>query len=357
MTHFMDRVWHYTRQTPVAIALTIGIATSGMATAKDFSIQKTEKIGKAIYEVVTNEAGDLVYITSTAPVERGGEGARILELDGKTLAVKREINVEEAPGYGISINNKTNTLYTSNPRSGGISAIDIKTGKIKKVILDPANPKSHSFKVLVDEDTNTIYVSIANRPSQLWIVDGNTNEIKKIINDVGNLATGLSLDKANKKLYISHRAGNEILVFDLNSQSMTGKFPSGGEAPMHQAFDPATGRLFVVNLTTGNLAVLDTKDNGKIIKTIPTGKAALSVAYDPKSKSIYVANRMDGNVVVVDSESYEVVSTLKTGTHPNTVVVNSKTGVAYVTNKAKANRNGPPVEDPEGDTVSILVAK
>lgn len=356
MRNTMDRFRLFTRQAPLAMALTIGVAISGTAIAKDLSILKNEKVGKGLYEVIANDKGDLIYVTATAPANRGGEGARILEIDAKTLAIKRKINVEEAPGFGLAINNKTKTLYTTNSRTGGISAIDLKSGTIKAVVQDPETPKSHTFKVLVDEDTNTVYVSVAARPSQVWIVDGKTNAITKVIKDTGDLATGLSLDKANKKLYVSNRGKNEILVIDLKTQSVAGSFPSGGEAPMHQYFDAATNRLFVVNLTSGNLSVLDTKNNGAILKTVPTGKSALGIAYNPVNKNIYVTNRLAGTVSVINSQTYDIVSTIKTGTYPNTVSIDKKSGNAFVTNKAKSNREGPPVDDPEGDTVSIISA-
>jgi hypothetical protein len=48
---------------------------------------------------------------------------------------------------------------------------------------------------------------------------------------------------------------------------------------------------------------------------------------------------------------------LATGSHPNTVAVDRRSGLAYVSNKARsAPRGQPPVEDPNGDTVSILRA-
>lgn len=45
---------------------------------------------------------------------------------------------------------------------------------------------------------------------------------------------------------------------------------------------------------------------------------------------------------------------LKTGTHPNTVVLDKKSGNAYVTNKAKSSRNEPAIKDDNGDTVSLI---
>src|SRR5690606_8464580 len=96
-------------------------------------------------------------------------------------------------------------------------------------------------------------------------------------------------------------------------------------------------------------------DSGELLKTIETGDKALGVAFDPERKRIYVANRGAGTVTVIDSESYETHGNLETGTHPNTIAIDPRTGNAYVTNKAKSGgRNAPPVDDPNGDTVTII---
>ena len=63
-----------------------------------------------------------------------------------------------------------------------------------------------------------------------------------------------------------------------------------------------------------------------------------------------------GTVTVIDaSADYQVVGNFETGTHPNTVVVDRTTNNAYVTNKGRSGgRGAPPVDDPRGDTVTII---
>src|SRR5690606_38724296 len=130
-------------------------------------------------------------------------------------------------------------------------------------------------------------------------------------------------------------------------------FRSGGESPVNIVSDGT--RLFVTNQKSGTLTVLDAE--GQLIKSIPTGAGAIGVAYDPIKNRIYSANRQTGTTTVIDGASYEVIADLATGSHPNHVKVDPKTGTAYVVNKTKGGRpveGQPVVVDTNGDTVTKI---
>jgi len=336
-----------------AMAVAFGILSMN-ASAAEPKLVKTSPVGKGIYELALNTQKGEIYVASTATVERGGEGPKIFVLDAKTLAVKSKIDVPDAPAFGLGINNKTQTLYTTNSRTGGVSIIDLKAGKIVGDIQDPDNPKSHVFRLHVDEDTNTLYVSVPAKESDFWIIDGKTNKLTKVVKNIGATATGVAIDKAKSLAYVSLGQGDEIAVIDLKAGAVVGKYPSGSKGPRHSFFDPQTKLLYVAHLAGGNVTVLNTAEDFKLVKTITTGAGSLGVGYDPGSKNLIVANRMDGSVSVISTTTHELIGNVKTGTHPNSVVVDTKNGLAYITNKAKSVRGGPPVDDPEGDTISIV---
>ena len=79
------------------------------------------------------------------------------------------------------------------------------------------------------------------------------------------------------------------------------------------------------------------------------------MGFNPKTNLIYVANRRAGTVTVVDNQTFEAVADLTAGSLPNTVAIDARTNATYVTNKAKsAGRGAPPVDDPSGDTVTMI---
>jgi YVTN family beta-propeller protein len=120
------------------------------------------------------------------------------------------------------------------------------------------------------------------------------------------------------------------------------------------AFDAKRKRLFVTKQGTGDVTVLDAAD-GKVVKTLPAGEGALGIGLDPVKERAYVANRQASTITVIDTATLEVLANLAAGSRPNTVTIDAKTHSVYVTNKAKsAGRGAPPIDDPAGDTVTLV---
>ncbi|MCW5911138.1 MAG: YncE family protein [Cyclobacteriaceae bacterium] len=334
-----------------ALTLSAMVLAGGMATAQ--SIVKSERIAPGLYELAVSEKDNHVYVASVG--SRTTPGGYIFKLDPQTLAKVDSFNLKETPPFGVTINQKTQTLYTSNTRTNSVSAVDLKTGKVLATIKH-GKEKSHTRELIVDEDTNTIYVSDVGDPSSIWVIDGKTNTFSYLIENTGKTTTGMALDKKKKQIYVTNMGSNEIAVIDVASKKVVRTFPSVGESPTNIIFDAKGDRLFVVNQKTADLNVFEAS-TGKHIHNIKTGEGALGVNYDAKRNRIYVANRTAGTVTVIDAKTYAVVSSLNTGTYPNTVAINPKTGNAYVTNKAKsARRDDPTPQAPDlnGDTVTLI---
>jgi YVTN family beta-propeller protein len=339
---------------PATLALLPTVASAqGHAGHAAPAVDKSSKIGPGLYEVVAGEGGSAVYVASTGSREPA-VGAKIYALDPVTLAVKSTIDVASAPAYGLAINNKTQTLYTTNTRSSSVSAIDLKTGKVIATIKSPTDSSAHLFRITVDEASNMVYAAIAANPGKIWIIDGKTNTFVAKIDSIGRQASAIAVDAANNRLFVTSIGTNEIGEIDLKTRKVVKMIPSGGTRPTQLAFDAKTNRLFVTNQTTGDLTVIDTK-TGTLAKTVKTGEGALGIAFDANANRVYVANRVASTVTVVDGASYNVLANLKAGSLPNTVTIDSKTGAVYVTSKAKsAGRGAAPTVDENGDTVTRI---
>lgn len=336
-------------KTPTILAALV--LAGGMATAQ--TIDKSARVAPGLYELAISEKDNYVYVASTG--SRAVPGGYIFKLDPKTLAKVDSIDLKETPPFGVTINQKTQTLYTSNTRTNSVSAIDLKTGKVLATIKN-GKEKSHTRELIVDEDSNTIYVSDVGDPSSIWVIDGKTNTFSHLIENTGKNTTGMALDKKNKQIYITNLGTNEIALIDLKTKAVVKTFASGGEGSTNIVFDEKGDRLFVANQKSGDITVLQAS-TGKFIQSVKTGEGALGVTFNTKKELIYVANRTAGTVTVIDAKSYAVLKSLSTGTYPNTVVVNQKTGEAYVTNKAKSARRDdptPPAPDLNGDTVTLI---
>ncbi|MBO1074562.1 YncE family protein [Roseomonas marmotae] len=321
------------------------------------AVLRSARVYPGLYEVVVSRATGLVHVAATGP--RGANAARILGLDPQSLEVRSQIELGDEPAFGLGLNDVTGVVYTSNTRSGTVSAIDLKAGKVLATLS--GGEGGHPRQLLVDEAANRVYVSnfgSRGKPSAIWVIDGTTNTLAGVITEglaEGGI-TGLTLDKAGNRLFATALTSNEVVEISLAGGGATRRFPSGGEGPINLAFDPAGQRLFVTNQKSNTLTVLDAA-TGALVKSLPTGEGPLGVALSPARGLVYVACRRSGTVELFNARDLAPLSSLQTGTHPNTIAIDPRSGLAYVTNKARSGgRGAPPVDDPDGDTVSIIRA-
>ncbi|MCG7361730.1 YncE family protein [Roseomonas sp. ACRSG] len=360
MTPFPIRQGLSRRQTLGLFAGLLAAAKAGPALAQGAAatpaVALSAKVGTGLYEIVFSRTTGLVHVAAAG--SRGNsEGAGILALDPKTLALRGTIDLSEEPAFGLGLNDRTGILYTTNTRSGSVSAIDLKTGKTLAKMAK--GEKAHVRQVVADEEKNRAFVSVPGfrgAPSAVWVIDGAKQEIVQVIEDgLGEGVSALTLDAAGNRLFGASLATNEVVEIGLADGKVARRFPSGGESAINIAYQPKGNRLFVANQKSGTLTVLDAA-SGSLVKSIETGAGALGVTLAPNG-TVYVTNRGAGTVSLVDGARLEVIASLATGTHPNTVAIDRETGTAYVSNKARMTPRGqPPVEDPNGDTVSIIRA-
>ncbi|HMR30565.1 MAG TPA: YncE family protein [Geminicoccaceae bacterium] len=350
------------------LALT-AVLCAGTALAEP-AVLKSSSPGTGLYEVVVSEALGRVYVAAAG--SRGEDNGAILGLDPTTLDVKETIQLGKEAGYGLGLNDKTRTLYTTQTRTGTVAAIDLASGKVVATIKHGED--AHLREAVVDEDANRIYVTAFTRgdePGEVWIIDGATNTLAGTIGGLKGGVTGMALDAKSQRLFVTAMQANELYEIDLAGPKVKRSFPAGGESPVNVAYDAEGDRLFVANQGSGTLTVLSAED-GAVLESIPTGEGALGVSFDPERGIVYVANRRGGFVSLVDAKELKVVANVVTGSMPNTVAIDEATGTVYVTNKVKSvprppRPEGAPAQaagsppprppvmvDPNGDTVTIV---
>lgn len=340
-------------KTAAAVVGLIAVAGASPALA-DPAVGKTVRPAEGLYEIAFNGEKGLLYVASAG--KRGADNGQILVLDAKTLETVSAFERKDDPAFGLGLNQKTQTLYTTNTRSGGVSIIDLATGATTTVTQ---GEKPHVREVQVDEAADKAYVTVfggrdASVPGTVWVIDGATDKIEGEIADVGAGISGLVVDAAGGKLYLTSMFANEVITVDSKTRAVTNRFPSGGEAPINISLDAAGQRLFVANQKSGTITVLDAA-SGKQLASVATGEGTLDVEYNAGNGLIYVAARNASTVSVIDGKTYGVVATLKTGTYPQTIVVDAATRNVYISSKANNGpRDQPPVEDPNGDTVALI---
>src|SRR5690606_32807515 len=92
------------------------------------SMGETVKVGTGLYAIVVSESTGTVYVAAA-----GREAGTIYALDGESLDTKSTIDVSSAPAFGLGLNDRTQTLFTTNTRAGSVSVIDLATGEVTEV--------------------------------------------------------------------------------------------------------------------------------------------------------------------------------------------------------------------------------
>ena len=78
--------------------------------------------------------------------------------------------------------------------------------------------------------------------------------------------------------------------------------------------------------------VLD-RTTGKELASIPADAGTLGILLDAPRKRLYVTNREAGSVTAYDSDSYQQVASWSVPTHPNSLALDTKNNVLYVSIK------------------------
>lgn len=353
--HAIHRSRPHLKQQLIGLGLLLATSVACLPAAQAASIDKTAKIAPGLYELVAAPASNSVYVASIG--QRGANNANVFILDANTLATKGKINVSATPAFGLGINHKSGLIYATATTKGKVIVIDPATQTVLASIA--SSDKDHLREVAVDSIHNIVYVTaLGRKSSSIWVIDGNTNSLLQTISLKAPMVTGIAVDPAHQRLFVSSLKTQQIIVIDTQTGLVTDKFAAGGKAPINIAYDATGKRLFVANKDSGTLSVLNA-DSGKLLATTPTGAGALDVQFDSNRNRVYVTNRKDGTLSVIDATSYKLLDQLTTGTYPQSIAINTQTGQVYVSNKAKQlPRNAPkdatPIKDPNGDTVTLI---
>lgn len=316
-------------------------------------VDAVQKINASIYQLVFNNKNSNIYVVGP----RGGfssvDDQFVYVLDGNTLAIKDSINLGKNSPFGIAINNKTQTLYVGHALQQSVSAVDLAT---RKTTLIPSGRKDSKIRELVvDETNNLVYVSDHGDPS-IWVIDGKANKYLKTIKEPDTYLLGLNIDPQRGRIYAtdaSNMQGN-ILVYDAKTNALVNKWKTWSYCPLNIAVDYKANRLFVSQSNDNNITVVD-GNSGDIIDKVYLGynSSPIGLVYDESKDLVYVANREKKEVAVIDAKTYKVKERVATRGLANTIVLDQKNSVIYVTNKQP--RQATEGID-NGDTVQKIVS-
>lgn len=300
-----------------------------------------QPVAKGAYEMVWSPTQQALYL-ATSLSRQLDKGGVVYRLDPQTLAVTQAIHNDLKP-FGTAINTKTDTLYVGNTVNSAITAIDLKSGEVKGRLVLDNTPRGEKIRPLaprelvVDENTNTVYVSGVGAESKIWAIDGEKLTLRHTFDGLGKHSTGLALDTAAHHLYATG-GDNELFTFDTASNKLLSrvKLAEGEHFFLNISLDPATHRAFITDSKQAELLVVDTND-GSVLQKVAVPKS-LAVLFNPQRNEVYVTHREAGEVSVIDAKTYKVLRTIKAETHPNSLALSPDGQTLYISIKQASSR-------------------
>ena len=344
-------------------ALLCGLASALLVVTPSIAadaVQRAE-VATGLYELAYSAKQDKVLVASAGTFAETSEAPRIVWLDADDLGVDASV-VLERKAFGLVLDDANDRLYVGNTVDTSVTVVDTAAKRVlgvvqlmeKKTGADGKARYTHDLRELVvDAPNHRLYVTgHAQEGSVLFVVDTQSLKLLATLEGLGNAkAPGLALDAANKRVYTSNLRG-EVVVVGTDSGKVEQRFPITAEQPMNIALDPDSNRMFVTDqglamirqYQAGSIEgfaskhpgqrvlVLD-RTTGREIASIATDAGPLAVLLDAPRKRLYVTNREAGTVTAYDSQTYARTGRWEVSGHPNSLALDAKGNVLYVSIK------------------------
>lgn len=331
---------------PLMLATALFSASGLSAVQAD---ELNQPIGKGVYELAFSPKDNAVFVATAQ--NSSGNGGTVFRLDPTTLAVQQSIN-SDLKAFGAAINPQTNVLYIGNTVEGSLTAIDASSGKVINSLLLDGRKRSETVRplqprqVAVDVKTNRVYVTGLGRQSVVWVVDGSTLQLISTVPNTGKMATGLAVDSAAQKVYVTNGDG-ELVTLNARTNAIEKKQKIDGDKEhffLNIALDTRGQRAFLSDSKQAQVLVVDLRTQ-QVIQRIDVPES-LAVLFNQDRNELYVTHRKAGEVSIIDASNYRLKRSVKTPGLPNSLALSADGNTLYVSVKQPGSRKAPP-KDPD----------
>ena len=346
-------------------------------------------LSSTLVEIAFSPKQQAVFVS--APDWKQETQSRVLRLDPATLKIEAEIP-QKVKGFGVALDDAENRLYLTQGFDGTVGVVDTATNRNlaeialqNKVNLEQAYRAAglqgekldfllaelKRFKltddylykireVKFDAKTGRLFLPGLGYgvESVLFVVDTKAGKLEKVIPGFGFYAVGIALDEQGRRVFVSNMQG-QLMTLNADTLALTSVKEIDADQLLNLVYDPTSNRVMGVDQgidrdkyrnhyldttytrrSTGHkLYVLDA-DSGKTLASAETDEVPIGLLLDQKNQRIYVTNRNGvreehgkGTLAVFDAKTLKRIQTLPLPPHPNSLTLDSKANVLYVTVK------------------------
>jgi len=320
MTRLIDRV------TIIAVALVTAAACSREPAATPPDTADIASPPGRLF--VTNEmSGDLSVVdtatrrvVATIPLGKRPRGIRVSP-DGTVLYVALSGSPIAPPGVDES------TLPPPDRKADGIGVVDIRAGKLLRVIPAGTDPE----QMAVSRDGRWLFVANEDA-SQTSVVSAADGKLIATI-PVGGEPEGVDLRPDGKVVYVTSEEENEVHVIDAIEPKAIATI-AVGPRPRSTAFLPDSSRAYVSAENGASITVIDAMKH-RVIETIQlSGEMVrpMGVVASHDGKFVVVTTGRGKSIVIIDTATNDAVAAIEVGERPWGVAISPDSRMVFTAN-------------------------
>ncbi|MES2279727.1 MAG: bifunctional YncE family protein/alkaline phosphatase family protein [Bacteroidota bacterium] len=242
-------------------------------------------------------------------VTNNGQSTQSVQLiDAKEQKIL-DTRVIDQSWYGLVFSDDEKMLYASGGNKNCIVAYPINNNKLGKADTIPLgkpwpNNKVCATGLVIKKDNSRLYAA-TKEDNCLYTINPTTKAIIARVKLPAE-AYGAVLSPDEKLIYLSIWGGEEVVIYDTESQKITGHIKTG-DHPNEILLNKKGSILFVANANDNSVSIIDTKTS-KVLETVSTalyptkltGSTTNGLALSPNEKTLYIANADNNCLAVFD---------------------------------------------------------
>lgn len=257
--------------------------------------------------------------------------------DGKYLIAgsNQEVRPDQAalPPRPAGMSEEEHSLHHNMPASAasqsgvGVSHVAIIEAQNRRVVrrVDVKGAVHHN---LVTPD-GRYAISTHTTAGGISAIDLSSYKVAKVV-PTGLVPNYAVVTKDGKRIYVSNAGNNTISEIDTDYWIVTRNILAGS-APEHMVLSPDELAIYVNNIGDGTVSVISL-DKGKVVKTYSVGNDPHGVDLSDDGKKLFVAVKKDNKVIEIDLVSGRTRS-LDLSPAPYHVATIPGTGKVYVSSR------------------------
>ena len=234
--------------------------TLAIVDGQDYKLVAKIPVGEGPHEIIASADGKLAFVGNYGTQQVLGSSLSVIDLVAKKELRRVELGALRRPHGLVEVNGK---IYFTCEVNRAIARYDPATDKVDWV-MGTGQDATHMIVAHVDQ--KKLYTTNI-RSGTVTAFDLNTPASMLTHIPVGNQPEGIDVTPGGNEVWVAHRGSGNISIIDATAKKISESVKVGGD-PYRVKFTPDGKRALITNPQDGELIVMDAAER-KEVKRIP----------------------------------------------------------------------------------------